>query len=61
MRSSDSREVYGDLDLLRYELSVPKRSICYLSWTIDAYEGVGFLRTDDSADGLVSILFPSVR
>jgi hypothetical protein len=46
-------------ELLRFELVVPRESIYYMSWTIDAYEGLGFLRTDDSARGLVSILFPS--
>jgi hypothetical protein len=45
--------------LLRYELTARRESICYMSWTIDAYEGVGFLRTDDPGSGLVSILFPS--
>jgi hypothetical protein len=32
-----------------------------LSWIIDAHEGIGFLRTDDQARGLISVLFPSVR
>ena len=61
LRVSDLRGEQGGLDLLAYELAVPKRSICYLSWMIDAYEGVGFLRTDDQTRGLVSVLFPSVR
>jgi hypothetical protein len=38
---------------------VPRESINYISWTIDAYEGVGFLRTDDAASGRVSILTSS--
>ena len=43
--------------LLRYSLIVPRRDICYVSWTIDAYEGIGTLRTDDGDSGLVSVLF----
>ncbi len=42
-----------------YSLAVPKEEIFYISWTIDAYEGLGFLRTDDAPAGLVSILCPS--
>lgn len=45
--------------LSRYSLAVPKSEIYYLSWTIDAYEGLGFLRTDDASEGLVSLFFPS--
>lgn len=46
-------------ELLCYSLAVPKEEIFYLSWTIDAYEGLGFLRTDDASEGIVSLLFPS--
>lgn len=46
-------------ELLCYSLSVPKEEIFYISWTIDAYEGLGFLRTDDASEGIVSLLFPS--
>lgn len=46
-------------ECLRYALRVPKDAICYMSWTIDAYEGIGFLRTDDAADGLISVLCSS--
>jgi hypothetical protein len=41
---------------LRYSLSVRREDICYLSWVIDSYDGVGFLVTDDSKSGLVSVL-----
>jgi hypothetical protein len=51
----------GDATLLRCEIAAPKESICYMSWTVDAYDGLGFLRTDDPEKGLVSILFPSCR
>lgn len=42
-----------------YSLLVPKEDIYYISWTVDAYEGLAFLRTDDAAAGLVSLLFSS--
>jgi hypothetical protein len=40
-------------------LTIPREDICYASWTIDAYEGVALLRTDDAAAGRVSLLFSS--
>lgn len=46
-------------ELLCYSLAVPKEEIFYISWTIDAYEGLGFLRTDDASMGWVSLLLPS--
>lgn len=45
--------------LLRYSLIIPKEEIYYVSWTVDAYEGLGFLRTDDASAGAVSLLFSS--
>jgi hypothetical protein len=47
--------------LLRRLIIAPKESVCYMSWTLDAYDGLGFLRTDDPEKGQVSILFPSCR
>jgi hypothetical protein len=47
--------------LMRYGVAVPKEHICYVSWTIDAYDGLGFLRTDAPEEGRVSIFFPSCR
>ncbi|MDR1481310.1 MAG: DUF4911 domain-containing protein [Synergistaceae bacterium] len=41
---------------LRYSLAVRREDICYLSWVIDSYDGMGFLVTDDSKLGLVSVL-----
>jgi hypothetical protein len=38
----------------RYLLRIPKEEICYVSWTIDAYEGVAFLE-NESEEGLVSV------
>lgn len=45
-------------ELLCYSLTVPKKEIFYISWTIDAYEGLGFLRTDEASEGSVSLFFP---
>ncbi|MDR1509852.1 MAG: DUF4911 domain-containing protein [Synergistaceae bacterium] len=44
-------------NLLRYALKVPKEEICYMSWTIDGYGGVAFLR-NDIEEGMVSVLCP---
>jgi len=40
--------------LFRYLLKVPKEEIYYISWTIDAYDGVAFLKNED-AEGIVSV------
>jgi len=45
--------------LLRYPIVIDRENICYLSWTVDAYEGLGFLRTDDASEGRVSLFFTS--
>lgn len=42
----------------RFALAMPKEEICYVSWTIDAYEGLGVLSTEDASRGLVSIYCP---
>ncbi|MDR3354980.1 MAG: DUF4911 domain-containing protein [Synergistaceae bacterium] len=41
---------------LRCSLAVRREDICYLSWVIDSYDGIGFLVTDDAERGLVSVL-----
>ena len=38
----------------RYLLRVPKEEIYYISWTIDAYEGVAFVK-NEKEPGLLSI------
>jgi hypothetical protein len=43
---------------LRFTLRLPKEEICYVSWTIDAYEGVAFLR-NEGEEGVVSIMCSS--
>lgn len=45
--------------LLRYPIVTDRERIFYISWTVDAYEGLGFLRTDDAAEGRVSLFFTS--
>jgi hypothetical protein len=40
--------------MTRFHLRVPRESVCYMSWTIDAYDGVAFLK-NESEDGVVSI------
>ncbi len=41
--------------MYRFHISMHPLDICYLSWTINAYEGIGFLTTDDPVKGLVSV------
>lgn len=45
--------------LSRRRLCVPRERICYISWTIDAYEGLGFLVTDEAGTGTVSLYYPA--
>ena len=40
-------------------LRVPQKDIYYISWTIDACEGIGLLRTDDPKNGEVTVFAPS--
>lgn len=40
-------------------LKVPQKDIYYISWTIDACEGIGLLRTDDPKCGEVTVFTPS--
>jgi hypothetical protein len=40
-------------------LKVPQKDIYYISWTIDACEGIGLLRTDDPKKGEVTVFTPS--
>ncbi len=45
-------------EIKRIELIIPPKEIYYMSWIIDACEGIGFLQTDDSKQGRVSIFTP---
>jgi hypothetical protein len=44
--------------LVRYLLKVPREEIFYISWTIDAYDGVAFLK-NESEEGVVSVFCTS--
>lgn len=45
-------------ELLELHFIVPQKDIYYISWNIDAAEGLGFLRTDDARAGKVTIFTP---
>ncbi len=40
-------------------ITVPQKDIYYISWNIDACEGLGFLQTDDPKAGKVTIFTPT--
>ena len=40
-------------------LEVSQKDIYYISWTIDACEGLGLLKTDDPKKGEVTVFTPS--
>lgn len=44
--------------LVSVRLTVPLEDICYLSWNLDACEGLGFLQTDDAERGSVTVFTP---
>lgn len=37
---------------------VPQKDIYYISWIIDAAEGIGFLQTDDAKAGRITVFSP---
>ena len=39
-------------------MTVPQKEIYYISWNIDATEGLGFLQTDDPKAGKITIFTP---
>jgi len=39
-------------------MTVPQKDIYYISWNIDAAEGIGFLQTDDPKAGKITIFTP---
>ena len=41
------------------ELSVPPKDIFYISWNLDASEGLGFLETNDAKAGRVTVYTPA--
>lgn len=40
------------------ELTVESKDIFYISWIIDACEGLGFLMTTDAANGKITVFTP---
>ena len=45
-----------DIEALHF--TVPQKDIYYISWIIDAAEGIGFLQTDDPRLGRITIFSP---
>lgn len=44
---------------LELRLKVPQKDIYYISWNLDACEGLGLLRTDDAGKGMVTVFTPA--
>lgn len=45
-------------EILALKFIVPSEEIFYISWIIDAAEGIGFLQTDDAKAGRVTVFTP---
>ena len=45
-------------EIAAVRLVVPPKDIYYISWIIDAAEGVGFLQTDDAKAGRITVFSP---
>ena len=45
-------------EIKKIELIIPPKDIYYVSWIIDACEGIGFLQTDDAKRGKITIFTP---
>ncbi len=45
-----------EIKALRF--TVPHEDIYYISWIIDAAEGIGFLQTDDAKAGKITVFTP---
>lgn len=45
-------------NLYEVRLRVPQKDIYYISWNMDACEGLGLLRTDDAQAGMVTVFTP---
>lgn len=43
---------------IELRLKVPQKDIYYISWNLDACEGLGLLQTDDAREGRVTIFLP---
>ena len=45
-------------EIRELRFTVPHEDIYYISWIIDAAEGIGFLRTDDAKAGKITVFTP---
>lgn len=61
MKTADvDRPAFSEFpDMVRISIRLPREWIFSLSWTVDAYEGIGFVRTDDALKGTVSLFCPT--
>lgn len=41
--------------MLKIAVRVPPEEIFYVSWTIDSYDGIGVVRTDDPKEGTLAV------
>lgn len=46
------------IQIAKIHAKVKTEDIYYMSWNIDACDGLGFLQTDDAKNGLVTIFTP---
>jgi len=53
----DSKNNYRSMKAV--ELTVPPKDIFYISWNLDACEGLGFLETNDAKAGCVTVYTPA--
>lgn len=49
---------YKGGDNFVYRLRLPRKEICYFNGTIEAYEGLGVVRTIDEEQGVVEVWVP---
>jgi len=47
--------------MLRAYFSLPRRAIGELRFVLEAYEGLGFVRTLDAAAGIIELAWPASR
>lgn len=49
----------GKPEIRALKFTVPHEEIYYISWIIDASEGIGFLQTDDAKAGYITVFSPA--
>jgi len=61
MKTADvGRPAFSEFpDMVCISIRLPREWIFSLSWTVDAYEGIGFVRTDDALKRTVSLFCPT--